>query len=280
LVVIVALGDGRGTEIQDGSMMSVLFAASSSGGFVVIMFLVLAVLAIIRRDSTARPAKPAGSPLPSEPRVKARRPTNVRRTTQARPSAEPLKRDPEDLARIALHSFEQITNLIDKVGTNEAERQAHREDLRQLIVALVSAVILADGVIHPGEYKFVRCLVRDVESDEQCASIVRFGAEAWERLRDVTPQYFQALVEYDRAHQTRLSRRVLDELVTIVQCTGLSDGDYDDADFQVASMHLARLEAVFKKAIWVVQWDYANEVQRVPLDRSYRRDQFGSKEVP
>lgn len=60
---------------------------------------------------------------------------------------------------------------------------------------------------------------------------------------------------------------------------GLSDGRYSDAEFAVGSPHLARLEGVVRRRLWIVQFDESNEAPKVPIEKSIRRDQFLPPEI-
>jgi uncharacterized tellurite resistance protein B-like protein len=192
-----------------------------------------------------------------------------------------LQRDISVLADETLRAVERIIELTNAATPNtaEADRKAHADEVQESVMALMAAVVIADGMIHTGEQEFLRHLSKSLETEEQCRQFVTSYAESWKEVSRSAPKYFDAVIQHDRETGTRYSLEIIDQLRLIVQNTGLSDGHYADSDFEAASAHLALLDSVVRKATWVVNWDEQTAPPKINFANSLRRDQFSKREV-
>ena len=70
------------------------------------------------------------------------------------PTQIPPRDDPADLAKSVLRLAEQLGALAESGGATEAEKSEFRAEGQDSVLALICAVVMADGVLHPGETEY------------------------------------------------------------------------------------------------------------------------------
>ncbi len=138
-----------------------------------------------------------------------------------------------------------LLNLLDMIDSfananEEVNRLVLREDAEQTILALTSAIILADGKCDKDEKNFIRHLVGD-ESDVDMGNLNDYAAR-WNGVSKSIPTFFRAAVQYDLADGAGIAASMLREIQFIGNNVCISNREFEVKERECVVGNIERLE--------------------------------------
>lgn len=185
-------------------------------------------------------------------------------TRQVAELAEQAKGAASNIVRLVAHAMGE---------SDEPTRAAAFDEEQEMILALIAAVIGADGFATHHEFVFASLMGKNLDDPGCCRAYLEEYAARWNKIAATTPSFVSAVLEYDARNRTNLTRRVVRELRTIVCCAAVVDGEDAACESQIAAEYLDRMDALFRRACWTVRWD-EDSLPGIPLESTIGRDEL------
>ncbi len=191
-----------------------------------------------------------------------------------------MEEQTEILAEKAKSAASRTIFLVDQVmaGTDELARAAAIDEAQEVILALVAAVIAADGATTHQEFTFSALLTKNLRDPLRCRAYLDDYAERWKMIAERTPGFLLAAINYDVRNRTKVCSAILTNLRTLVQYAAVVDGEPADSEVRVAADLLNRVNTLFRQARWSVKWD-EDSLPPIHSSRTIARDDFPDREI-
>lgn len=134
------------------------------------------------------------------------------------------------------------------------ERAQLEEEAQQTILALVAAILSADGMIAPEEEDFVRLLIKPSGTDRAHDYISQY-AEKWLETSSVLPRFIEGALRFDEVQKTGNALSIIWQFESLAKATSACDGNSSPEELQIAQRFIDLLNKHWRKRIWRVGWD-------------------------
>jgi hypothetical protein len=183
-------------------------------------------------------------------------------------------------AKAAQRSATAITDAVAQVmsESDDLARAAAFEEAQETILALIAAVIAADGATTYHEFIFASLITKDLRDPMRCRAYLTDCAARWTTISQTTPRFLTEVIRYDEKNSSSLCREILEELKNLVHYTAAVDGEISHLEMRVAEGLIARADACFRQARWSVKWE-EHSLPAFPISASLKREEFGNREI-
>ena len=157
-------------------------------------------------------------------------------------------REARSAERLFDEIFETIKQLSQQAKTPRPELQRYLAEAQDVCVALLSAVIEADGKLEGSENDFINTFLgRSHTPDENIAFLSHFCTK-WTQAEKRIPEFFEQAVEFDRrsGQDRRYSKTLLGLLSQFAQCSAETDKTVSRKESKLIRDYLDMLEAYAK----------------------------------
>lgn len=152
---------------------------------------------------------------------------------------DPASNIPPDAAKTADQLFDDIWETIhelgEQVGHSGQQTSGYLAEAQDLLVAFLSAVVVADGTIAQAENDYVNQLFALHNTPEQNVILLRQFYAKWHKVEKRVPQFVQAAVAFDRDAKegARYSDKLLNLLEQFASCAARADNQFDTSERKI-----------------------------------------------
>lgn len=165
------------------------------------------------------------------------------------------------------HNIDSVTQAVKSAATNvlniirhtAAGRTAEEcaqleEEAQQTILALVAAILSADGVIASQEEDFVGLLIQLPDTDQTHSYISEY-TEKWVSASRALPKFIECALLFDEANKSRNALSIIEQFECLAKATSACDDSSSPAEIEVSQRFINLLNEHWRKRLWTVRWD-------------------------